>query len=173
MKKKINELKVIQDRIHTIRNQKVMLDFDLAELYLVETRVLKQAVRRNRKRFPEDFMFQITKEEWLEVITNCDNLPKNIKYSPSTPFAFTEQGISMLSSVLRSDIAIDINISIMRVFVKLRQVALSNSELIGKLEELKNKYDKQFSNIYEALDYLLKKDKQENVQKGRKQIGYK
>ena len=173
MKKKINELKVIQDRIHTIRNQKVMLDFDLAELYLVETRVLKQAVRRNRKRFPEDFMFQITKEEWLEVITNCDNLPKNIKYSPSTPFAFTEQGISMLSSVLRSDIAIDINISIMRVFVKLRQVALSNSELIGKLEELKNKYDKQFSNIYEALDYLLKKDKQENVQKERKQIGYK
>ena len=107
-------------------------------------------------------------------ITNCDLRKKNKgRHSKYLPFVFTEQGISMLSSVLRSDLAIEINISMIRVFVKLRQFALSNAELIGKLDALKNKYDKQFSTIYEALDYLLKKDKQENVQKERKQIGYK
>lgn len=175
MKKKRNELKVIQDKIHTIRNQKVMFDFDLAELYQVETRALKQAVRRNLKRFPTDFMFELTREEYNSLRSQIVTLEKNNKgkHSKYLPFVFTEQGISMLSSVLRSDLAIEINISIMRVFIKLRQFALSNAELIGKLDALKNKYDKQFSTIYEALDYLLKKDKQENVQKERKQIGYK
>ena len=82
-----------------------MFDFDLAEMYEVETRVLKQAVRININRFPKDFMFQLSKTEWQEVITNCDNIHQNLKYSPSTPFAFTEQGVSMLASVLKSDIA--------------------------------------------------------------------
>lgn len=167
------DLQVIQDKIFNIRNQKVMLDFDLAELYQVETRVLKQAVRRNLKRFPTDFMFSLSKEEWSELITNCDNLPKNIKFSPSTPFAFTEQGVSMLSSVLKSDIAIEINISIIRVFVQIRQLALSHTELSEKLSELENKYDKQFKDVYEALNYLVQKDKQKIEQGERKQIGYK
>ena len=173
MKKK--ELTIIQDRIYAIRNQKVLLDFDLAALYQVETRVLKQAVRRNIKRFPSDFMFELTREEYNSLRSQFVTLEENRKgkHSKYLPFAFTEQGISMLSSVLRSDIAIDINISIMRVFVQLRQAALSNVELVEKLNELKDKYDKQFSNIYEALDYLLKKDKTEKVLKERKQIGYK
>ncbi|MGY0426768.1 MAG: ORF6N domain-containing protein [Polaribacter sp.] len=173
MKKK--ELTIIQDRIYAIRNQKVLLDFDLAALYQVETRVLKQAVRRNIKRFPPDFMFELTREEYnflrSQIVTLEEN--KKGKHSKYLPFAFTEQGVSMLSSVLRSDIAIDINISIMRVFVQLRQVALSNIELIEQLNTLKNKYDKQFFNIYEALEYLLQKDKTEKVLKERKQIGYK
>ena len=86
------ELQVIQNKIHEIRGQRIMFDFDLAKMYKVETRVLKQAVRRNINRFPKDFMFQLSKTEWQEVITNCDNLPKRLKFSPSTPFAFSEQG---------------------------------------------------------------------------------
>ena len=167
------ELQVIHDKIYTIRDQKVMLDFDLAELYQVETRVLKQAVRRNLKRFPSDFMFLLSKEEWNKLITICDNLPKNIKYSPTTPFAFTEQGVSMLSSVLRSDAAIDVNISIIRAFVQLRQFALSHSELSQKLNEIENKYDKQFESVYEALNYLIQKDQQKTTQEQRNKIGYK
>jgi len=167
------QLDVIQHKIYTIRNQKVILDFDLALLYAVETRVLKQAVRRNLNRFPADFMFELTREEWNTLITVCDNLPKNIKFSPKTPFAFTEQGISMLSSILRSDTAIHINISIIRAFVQLRKLALSHSEISLKLNEIEKKYDTQFKSIYEALDYLLKKDKQELQQKERNKIGYK
>lgn len=150
-----------------------MLDFDLAELYKVENRTLKQAVRRNMDRFPDDFMFQLTKTEWLEVITNCDNLPDTLKFSPSEPFAFTEQGVAMLSSVLKSKKALQINISIMRAFVLLRQFSLTNKELTRKLNELENRYDKKFNTIFEAIDYLLKKDKIETAQKKRKRIGYK
>lgn len=95
------ELQQVQNRILTVRGQKIMLDLHLAELYEVETRALKQAVKRNPTRFPPDFMFELTKDEWQEVITNCDNLlPATAKFSPSTPFAFTEQGVAMLSSVL-------------------------------------------------------------------------
>ena len=111
------QLQNIQSKIYEIRGQKVMLDFDLATMYEVETRSLKQAVRRNTDRFPDDFMFQLTKEEWQELITNCDNLPETAKFSPSTPYAFTEQGVAMLSSVLTSKKALQVNISIMRVFV--------------------------------------------------------
>lgn len=163
----------VQKKIHEIRNQKIMLDFDLAELYKVENRTLKQAVRRNMDRFPDDFMFQLTKTEWLEVITNCDNLPDTLKFSPSEPFAFTEQGVAMLSSVLKSKKALQINISIMRAFVLLRQFSLTNKELTRKLNELENRYDKKFNTIFEAIDYLLKKDKIETAQKKRKRIGYK
>lgn len=163
----------VQKKIHEIRNQKIMLDFDLAELYKVENRTLKQAVRRNMDRFPDDFMFQLTKTEWLEVITNCDNLPDTLKFSPSEPFAFTEQGVAMLSSVLKSKKALQINISIMRAFVLLRQFSLTNKELTMKLNELENRYDKKFNTIFEAIDYLLKKDKIDTAQKKRKRIGYK
>jgi len=108
------QLEKIQTKIYEIRGQKVMLDFDLAEMYEVENRVLKQSVKRNPDRFPDDFMFQLTKHEWQEVITNCDNLPEGVKFSPATPFGFTEQGVSMLSSVLKSKKALQVNIAIMR-----------------------------------------------------------
>lgn len=175
MKKEKEGLAIIEHKIHVIRNQNVILDVDLAALYQVETRVLKQAVRRNLKRFPSDFMFELTREEYNALRSQFVTLEQNKKgkHSKYLPFAFTEQGVSMLSSVLRSDVAIEINISIMRVFVQLRQIALSNKEVIEKLEDLKKRYDTQFSDIYEALEYLLGKDKQAIVQKERKQIGYK
>lgn len=163
-------LQVIQSKIYEVRDQKVMLDFDLAELYETETRLLKRAVRRNISRFPDDFMFQITKQE-CQLIPNWDKLPE--RFSPSTPFAFTEQGVAMLSSVLKSDKAVEVNISIMRAFVFIRQYALSHKDLTEKLKELENKYNKQFKDVYEAINYLLQKDKQETSQKKRKRIGYK
>jgi hypothetical protein len=106
------DTRIISKKIIELRHSRVMLDFHLAELYGVETRVLKQAVRRNLKRFPHDFMFQLTKDEWQEVITSCDNLPANAKFSPAVPFAFTEQGVAMLSSVLKSEKAVQVNIAI-------------------------------------------------------------
>ena len=167
------QLQVIQTKIYEVRGQKVMLDFDLAELYETETRTLKQSVKRNMNRFPTDFMFQLTKIEWQEVITICDNLLKSIKYSPVAPYAFTEQGVAMLSGILNSDKAIDVNIAIMRAFIALKQFALTNTELNNKLKELENTYNKQFKDVYEAINYLLQKNKQETNQKERKQIGYK
>lgn len=128
------ELQIIQNRIYEIREQRVMLDFDLAEMYSVKTKVLKQSVKRNIKRFPPDFMFELSEREWNELVTNCDQLPETIKHSYILPFAFTEQGVAMLSSVLKSDTAIEVNISIMRAFVTLRQYALGYAELNRKLE---------------------------------------
>lgn len=101
------DLQIIQQKIFTVRNHRVMMDFHLAELYQVETRVLKQAVKRNLNRFPEDFMFELTKDEWVKVITNCDKFPVNLRHFPIPPMAFTEQGVAMLSSVLRSQTAIE------------------------------------------------------------------
>ena len=111
----------IQSKIYEIRGQRVMLDFDLAEMYQVQTKVLKQTIKRNIKRFPKDFMFELTKNEWNELVTNCDHIPANMKYSYILPLAFTEHGVTMLSSVLRSDIAINVNIQIVRAFVAMRQ----------------------------------------------------
>ncbi|MGE4347248.1 MAG: ORF6N domain-containing protein [Flavobacteriaceae bacterium] len=164
------ELQIIQTKIFEIRGQRVMLDFDLAELYEVETRALKQAVKRNISRFPSDFMFELTKSEWQEVITICDNLPQTVKFSPALPFAFSEQGVAMLSSVLRSQKAIDINISIMRAFVALRQYALGYAELNRKLEDFMIETNMQFSDIYQALTELASKKEEEN--RPRKRIGF-
>lgn len=164
------ELQLIQNKIFEIRGQRVMLDYNLAELYEVETRALKQAVKRNIKRFPPDFMFELTKSEWQELITICDNLPQNLKFSPALPFAFTEQGVAMLSSVLRSPQAIEVNISIMRAFVILRQYALGYAELNRKLEEFMIETNMQFSEIYQALTELASQKEQEN--KPRRRIGF-
>ena len=164
------ELQVIQNKIFDIRGQRVMLDFDLAGLYEVETRALKQAVRRNIARFPSDFMFELTKDEWQEVITICDNLPQTIKFSPATPYAFTEQGVAMLSSVLRSAKAIEVNISIIRAFVSLRQYALGYAELNRKLDEFMIEANVQFSDIYQALTELASQKELEN--KPRKRVDY-
>ena len=135
------ELQILQQKIFTIRGNKVMLDFDLAQLYDVETRVLKQSIRRNSYRFPNDFMFELTKNEWNKVITNCDNLPENIKYSPKPPFAFTEQGVAMLSSVLKSKKAVEINIAIMRAFVEIRNMLSSKNELSQQIKDLKQELE--------------------------------
>ncbi|WP_321375016.1 ORF6N domain-containing protein [uncultured Draconibacterium sp.] len=166
------ELQLIQQKIYDIRGCRVMLDFDLASLYDVETRTLKQAVRRNLSRFPNDFMFQLKKDEWTELITICDKLPKSVKYSPALPMAFTEQGVAMLSSVLRSPIAIEINISIMRAFVLMREMALGYDELLKRIEQLEISTNAQFSEIYQALTELMKKpEKVERNPIGYRQIG--
>ena len=166
------QLQTIQNRIYEIRGQKVMLDFDLAELYEVQTKNLNLAVKRNKKHFPKDFMFQITKNEW-DILRLQIETSKGRGGSRYLPYAFTEQGLAMLSGILNSDKAINVNIAIMRVFAFIRQYALSHKDLTEKLKGLENKYSKQFKDVYEALNYLLKKDEQETEQKERKLIGFK
>ncbi len=166
------DLQLIEAKIYDIRQQKIMLDFDLAELYETETKYLKRAVRANIKRFPPDFMFELSKTEFETLRCNfsTSNQRGGTRY---LPFAFTEQGVAMLSAVLNSEKAIDVNIAIMRAFVFIRQYALTHKYLTDKLKELETKYNKQFSDVYEAINYLLKKDKQETEQKERKRIGFK
>ncbi len=167
------ELQIIQSKIHTIRDVKVMLDYDLAALYEVQTKNLNLAVKRNLNRFPEDFMFQLTKEEYQSLRLQIETLEEiekgKGKHSKYLSYAFTEQGVAMLSSVLNSQKAIEVNISIMRTFVKIRQYTLDYLQLAEKLIE----HDKRFSDVYEALDYLITKDKQEIDQKERRRIGFK
>ena len=146
----------IEKRILFLRNHKVMLDSDLAELYGVETKVLNQAVRRNIDRFPNDFMFELTWEE-IDTIRSRSQIVtlkkgKNIKY---LPMVFTEQGIAMLSSVLRSGQAVQVNIEIMRTFVKLREILLSHKDLAQKLEQMEKKYDHQFRIVFDAIRELM------------------
>jgi hypothetical protein len=168
------ELEQIKNSILDIRGKKVMLDMDLAKIYEVETRVLKQAVRRNIDRFPEDFMFELTKDEWgfirsqnVMFKTGKGNFPKYL------PFAFTEQGVAMLSAVLNSNRAIQTSILIMRAFVMIRQFALTYKKLSEKLLELEKQYDQKFDDIEQVLNYLIQKDNQKTQQKTRKQVGYK
>lgn len=168
------QLEQIQTKIYEIRGQKVMLDFDLAELYGVATKVLNQAVKRNIERFPEDFLIQVTRDEYNFLRSQFVTLETGRgKYSKYLPFAFTELGVSMLSSILNSPNAIQINIQIMRAFVFIRQYALTHKDLTEKLQELENKYDTQFKDVYDAINFLLHKDNQETEQKQRKRIGYK
>lgn len=154
MKYKMLVSEVIQERIFIIRGKKVMFDRDLAELYGVETKVLNQAVKRNIERFPEDFMFQLTKEETAfsrsQFVTL--NRGQNIKF---LPYAFTEHGILMLSSVLNSKKAIAVNIQIMRTFTKLRELMIVHKDLRVKIEELERKYDSQFKVVFNALRRLI------------------
>ena len=165
-------LEAIQNKIHSVRHQNVMFDFDLAQMYQVETRVLKQAVRRNMDRFPKDFMFQLTEEE-IKTMVSQNVIPSKQNLGGAIPFAFTEQGVTMLSSVLKSKIAIEINISIIRAFVHIRQYALTHKDLTEKLNQLESKYNQQFKDVSDAINYLLLKDKKEIKQKERKPIGYK
>lgn len=163
------ELQVIQNKIFEVRGYRVMLDFHLAELYNVKTKVLKQAVKRNIQRFPSDFMFELDKEEFHQLVTNCDQFPESLKHSSVSPMVFTEQGVAMLSTVLRSQTAIDVNISIMRAFVLMRQMVIGYDELLKRIEELEESTDAQFSEIYQALTQLLSKPDP----KPRKPIGYR
>jgi hypothetical protein len=162
------EIEVIQNKIFEIRGCKVMLDFDLALLYTVETRVLKQAVRRNNNRFPEDFMFTLTETEINQLVSQSV-IPSKSNFGGALPFAFTEQGIAMLSSVLNSEKAIEVNISIIRAFVTIRQFSLTYSELKDRIAAIEN----QFPDIYKALNYLVDKDAVAKNNEERNKIGYK
>ena len=149
----------IEKSIVLIRGQKVMLDRDLAELYEIPTKVLKQAVRRNIKRFPEDFMFVLTRQEFQDLrdlrsqfVTSSSPKWGGARYEP---MAFTEQGVAMLSSVLNSDRAIEVNIAIMRAFVRLREMLASHKDLKRKLAALEKKYDDQFKIVFEAIAELM------------------
>jgi len=143
------ELQIIQNKIYEIRGQRVMLDFDLAELYETETKRRKEAVRRNLSRFPDDFMFELSPKEWEILRTKFSTSSwGGIRYQP---FAFTEQGVAMLASVLKSETAIQVNIQIIRAFVILRQYALGYAEFNQKLETFMLETDMQFSDIYQAL----------------------
>ena len=165
-------LESINRKIHEIRCQKVMLDCDLAELYEVETRVLKQAVKRNIERFPHDFMFELNEEE-IQLMVSQFVIPSKSYFGGSKPFAFTEQGVSMLSAVLKSKKAIQVSISIMRAFTIIKKYALTHSDFETHLKQLETKYNKQFDDVFEAINYLLKKDTKEKQIKNRDNIGYK
>jgi len=141
-------------RILLIRRQRVMLDYDLAVLYGVETRALKQAVRRNLNRFPPDFMFELTGDE-VRLMVSQTVIPGLGKLGGAAPMAFTEQGVAMLSSVLRSPRAVQVNIAIMRAFVRLREMLLTNADLAHKLADLEQKYDAQFKVVFDAIRQLM------------------
>ena len=167
------QIQNIPTKIYELRGQKVMLDFDLSELYETETKRLKEAVRRNIERFPTDFMFVLTRHEYNSLRTQIATLESGRgKFSKFNPFAFIEQGVAMLSTVLNSPKAIQVNIAIMRTFVFIRQYALTHKDLTKKLQKLETKYNRKFKDIYEAINYLMHKDKQETEQKERKRIGY-
>ena len=147
----------ITSLIYLIRNQKVLLDRDLAVLYGVETRVLKQAVRRNQTRFPDDFMFELTLEEDRSLRSQNVTLKRG-GHSKYPPMAFTEQGVAMLSSVLKSESAIQVNIQIMRAFTRLRQLIIDNAELRKEIEDLRTETEGKFEIVFKALDQLLNKE---------------
>ena len=171
----------VESRIMSIRGKQIMIDRDLAELYGVETKRLNEAVKRNIERFPEDFMFELTKEEVeclrSQIVTlknNPDEMEeesssKRGKHTKYLPYVFTQEGVAALSGVLRSPIAIQVNISIMRAFVALRQMITGYQELLKRIEELEESTDAQFSEIYQALTQLLSKPEP----KPRKPIGYR
>lgn len=156
----------ISSKIYFLRQEKVLIDSDLAELYGVETRVLKQAVRRNKDRFPSDFMFELTKKEYRSLRSQSVTLKRG-QHSKYLPYAFTEQGVAMLSSVLNSERAIKVNIAIMRAFVKMREYLQSNEKLARKLKELEKETREKFSKqqeqitlIFEAIKQLMVEEEQ-------------
>jgi hypothetical protein len=164
--KEIIPFERIEKRIYLIRNRKVMLSTDLAALYETEPRALIQAVKRNIERFPDDFMFQLSVEEF-ETLKSQYVTSKRGGMRRATPYAFTEQGVAMLSSVLKSKRAIEVNIQIMRTFVKLRQLISTHAELLRKVEEMEKKYDKQFLIVFDAIKKMM------TPQRPKKIIGFK
>lgn len=158
----------IINKIYEFRGQKVMLDSDIAELYGVETRRLKEQVRRNIGRFPEAFMFELSKEEHEALRSQFATLKRG-QHSKYSPFVFTEHGILMLSSVLNSDIAIKMSVQIIETFVQLRKLANNYEEIMQKIKQMESQYNHQFSEIYQALQQLLSKPKETP----RPKIGYK
>jgi hypothetical protein len=168
------EIEIIKNSILEIRGKKVILDFELAKLYEIETRVLKQAVRRNIDRFPEDFMFTLTLDEWNAIRSQLVMFNKGKgKFPKYLPFAFTEQGVAMLSAVLNSTRAVNTSISIMRAFVMMRQWALTHQELSKRLDALEQQYGQKFKDIEQVLNFLIQKDQKKTQQQQRDRIGFK
>jgi hypothetical protein len=157
----------VERRILLIRGQKVMLDTDLAELYQVQTFRLNEQVKRNRTRFPEDFMFQLTREEARSLTSQFARSNRGRGGRRTPPYAFTEQGVAMLSSVLHSERAVQVNIAIMRAFVKLREMLASNRDMARRLDEMEKKYDTQFKVVFDAIRELMKPP-----EKPRRRIGF-
>ncbi len=170
------QVQVIHNMIYDLRGEKVMLDFDLAELYEVETKVFKQAVKRNIENFPKDFMFTLTQKEFASLRSQI--VTSNIGRGGQRylPFAFTEHGVAMLASVLKSEKARKMNIAIIRAFIALRKLAIRNNELINLMSELKNRIDEhdvQFAAIYDAIENLLDEKVNQTTWESRERIGYK
>lgn len=177
----------IQNRIYEIRGERIMLDRDLAALYQIETRVFNQAVKRNIKRFPKDFMFQLTKQEWnnlrdeIEMLEKCMSsqfvmTSPNKRPLTALPYAFTEQGVAMLSGILNSDRAINMNIAIMRAFVEIRRVLLHQTDIKAQLKLIKEKlgdHDAQLNQIYDAMENLLDEKAAQRKWEDRERIGFK
>ncbi|HWK02725.1 MAG TPA: ORF6N domain-containing protein [Puia sp.] len=200
------ELPIIQNKIYDIRGHKVMLDFDLAELYGVETKVFNQAVKRNINRFPEDFMFRLTPEEWeqgtrsqfvttAEIVDqgesqNSDNQDERRRSQNVTasgpaakfrnkgvmPYAFTEHGVTMLASVLRSEKAVNMSIAVVRAFIALKQYAVKHHDIAGQLQEIRDRlgeHDTQLSSIYDAIENLLDDKSEQKTWQERERIGFR
>lgn len=160
---------LIASKILLIRDQKVMIDSDIADLYAVPTKRLNEQVKRNIERFPSNFMFELTKEEKEQVVANCDHL-KKLKFSPVLPKVFTEHGIMMVANVLTSERAIKVSIQIIEVFIKMREVLQSNNELLLRMEKLERnlgKHDMQIAQVFQLLKQSVKEESE------RTQIGYK
>ena len=174
----MTNLTVIQNKIYEIRGEKVMLDFDLAELYKVETKRLKESVKRNKRRFPSDFMFELTKKEWLNLRSQIATSSwGGLRY---LPFAFTEHGVTMLASILNSERAITMNIAIVRAFISLKQMMLQHKDLSERLEDLRKElhenigeHDIQLAGIYEAIENLLDEKAEKQAWETRERIGFK
>ena len=183
-------MKSIQNRIYELRGERVMLDFDLAALYQVETKVLNQAVKRHIKRFPDDFMFRLTNNEWqgirvhsvtaLETNTSMRSqfvtASQNTRNTSVNPYAFTEQGVAMLSGILNSDIAINMNIAIMRAFIAVRKLTIHQMDLKQQLNEIKERlgeHDSQLNQIYDALENILDEKAAQRKWDDREKIGFK
>jgi|SRR5688500_10394674 len=156
----------IESAILFSRGERVILDSDLARLYGVTTKRLNEQVKRNRERFPVDFMFRLTRAEKAEVVANCDHL-KKLKFSPTLPFVFTEHGAIMAANVLNSKKAVQASVQVVRAFIKLRQMLASNAELARKLSDLERKYDSQFKVVFDAIRQLMTPPEPQ-----RKQIGF-
>jgi hypothetical protein len=177
------ELQIIRDKIYEIRGQKVMLDFDLAALYGVETKVFNQAVKRNINRFPEDFMFQLTAEEWVRwsqiVISSSvasPSISSKFRKKSYLPYAFTEHGVSMLASVLRSEKAVQMSIAVVRAFIALKQYVSRQDNLSQQLQEIRDRlgeHDVQLNSIYDAIENLLDEKVAEKKWKDRDRIGFR
>jgi len=189
----MNEMRIIksiQNRIYEIRGERVMLDFDLAALYEVPTKVLNQAVKRNIKRFPKDFMFRLTSDDWGEmwsqIVTTSEEqtsmrsqivtASQSKRNTKTTPYAFTEQGIAMLSGILNSDKAIAMNIAIMRAFVEIRRILIQETDLriqLNQIRERLGEHDTQLNAIYDAMENLLDEKAAQKKFEERKRIGFK
>lgn len=164
---------IVMNKILLLRGKKIMIDMDLSELYGVETKRLNEQVKRNIKRFPGDFMFQLTKKEKEQIIKDYPHL-ENLKYSPKLPNAFTEQGVAMLSSVLNSDSAIEVNIKIIRIFTKIRQMLSTHKDILLKLEQIEKQTtnnSKDIQVIFRALKQLIEQPKEPEIT--REPIGFK